>query len=90
MNNKVVTKVKVSSKGTFSVKLSKVSKGNNKITLQAIVKAGIKVAAEGEVVLDEARAKFEEADVELNKVLKKVGLAESKKKSSVQSDDFFI
>lgn len=37
-----MTKVKVSSKGTFSVKLSKVSKGNNKITLQAIDKAGNK------------------------------------------------
>ncbi len=35
------------------------------------------LAAEGEVVLDEANAKFEEADTELNKVLKEVGLAES-------------
>ncbi|KON90069.1 hypothetical protein AF332_26860 [Sporosarcina globispora] len=42
INNREVTKVKVSSKGTFSVKLSNVSKGNNKITLQAIDKAGNK------------------------------------------------
>ncbi len=35
------------------------------------------LAAEGEVILDEANAKFEEADAELNKVLEEVGLAGS-------------
>ncbi|WP_017379132.1 hypothetical protein [Paenisporosarcina sp. TG-14] len=35
------------------------------------------LAAEGEVVLDKANAKFEEADAELNKVLEEVGLAGS-------------
>ena len=35
------------------------------------------LAAKGEVVLDEANAKFEEADAELNKVLEEVGLAGS-------------
>ncbi len=35
------------------------------------------LAAEGEVVLDEANAKFEEADAELNKALEEVGLAGS-------------
>ncbi|MBP0724623.1 InlB B-repeat-containing protein [Bacillus sp. RG28] len=35
INNKVVTNVKVSSKGTFTVKLSKVGKGKNTVTLQA-------------------------------------------------------
>ena len=35
------------------------------------------LAAEGEVVLDEANTKFEEADAELNKVLEEFGLAGS-------------
>ncbi|WP_088042556.1 Ig-like domain-containing protein [Bacillus sp. EAC] len=45
IGNKVVANVKVTSKGTFTVKLSKVSKGKNNITLYAIDKAGNKSAA---------------------------------------------
>ena len=54
----------------------------NKIQEAYTMKADA-LAAEGEVVLDEARAKFEEADAELNKVLKEVGLAESSIASEV-------
>ncbi|WP_176545079.1 S8 family serine peptidase [Bacillus sp. AFS041924] len=42
IGTKVVTKVKVSSRGTFTVKLSKVGKGKNKIFLYAVDKAGNK------------------------------------------------
>ncbi|MBP0726487.1 InlB B-repeat-containing protein [Bacillus sp. RG28] len=42
IGNKVVTNVKVSSNGTFTVNLSKVGKGKNTITLYAVDKAGNK------------------------------------------------
>lgn len=56
----------------------------NKITEAYRMKAeALALAAEGEVVLDEASAKFAEGDAELNKVLKEVGLAESSIASEV-------